>query len=673
METLTTDVYDADRAFAYLANGLIGLLLPQTPLLRGQARVSGCYGLSPEYGTECLSEVPFPLGLRIAVDKAPLEGHAAAFHRQSYDLRSGEMSTEAEYQTPAGPVRLESLAFCSRSLPSVAVQRVTVTASAACCVVAYSKIEAGSLGDVDEVRSQHEDADWICRFRSPGGLSAAGVGVVAVCEAPRPVARVQSGFVIPLEAKFQVRLEAGEKLTITRFAALVPGRMHAEPHWQALRLVRAARWRGFDELREANRAAWADLWRGRVVLHGAEKSWQELADAAFFWIQTSAHPSMPCSVPPYGLSAPHYNGHVFWDTETFMFPPLLLTAPESARAMLDYRLRCLPTARANAALNGYRGAMFPWESGHSGCEVTPVWSNTSEQHHITLDIAFACLQYAWATGDEGYTRRELWPLLEAVCEWIVSRVTRTASGAEIRHVVGIDESIGNVDNNAYTNIAAKLVLRGAAGLAERLGIVAPSAAWRALAEALYVPVDPALGVVLKHDRYRYEKGPCVPETLAALFPLTWRGPDPAVEAATYDYHLRLAETTMNQPMLSSLYGVWAARRGDRRMSLACFEGGIKSFLCEPFRSFCEWRGRPIANFLTNPAGFLNALYLGLTGLQVDDGNPKGWGKYPIVLPEGWDGLEIERLWVRGRPARLRCRHGEMHAAIEFDVPGLGGE
>jgi hypothetical protein len=181
-------------------------------------------------------------------------------------------------------------------------------------------------------------------------------------------------------------------------------------------------------------------------------------------------------------------------------------------------------------------------------------------------------------------------------------------------------------------------------------------------------------VILKHDTYAYTGGMCVPETLGGYFPFTYRH-SPEVDAATCRYHLNLAETYLGMPMFSALFGVWAARAGERSLSRRFFETGILSHRVPPYHQFNEtaahiakasYGDATTTVFLTNPAGFLMSVLMGLTGLQLDDGDPLAWGKFPIVMPEGWDGIEAERIWVRGRPARLRARHGDARATIEME-------
>src|SRR5207237_1670853 len=136
---------------------------------------------------------------------------------------------------------------------------------------------------------------------------------------------------------------------------------------QAGRMASMAAQLGYDKLRKDNRGAWAELWKGRIVLVGAGRRWQELADAAFFYLHTSAHASSLFSTSMFGLAFwpnyHYYRGQVMWDIESFVFPPLVLTDFYAADGLLDYRFQRLEAAQRNAALYGYRGLQFPCASG----------------------------------------------------------------------------------------------------------------------------------------------------------------------------------------------------------------------------------------------------------------------------------------------------------------------
>ena len=290
--------------------------------------------------------------------------------------------------------------------------------------------------------------------------------------------------------------------------------------------------------------------------------------------------------------------------------------------MLDYRFRRLDAARYNAMLNGCEGVQFPWQS-INGDEVTPYYSEGQNEIHINFDVAFAFAQYFYSTGDERFLREQAWPVMQGVAQWICSRAEKTSRGWEIRNVVGMDESICNIHNNAYTNMAAVLILREATAFAGLVGSPVPDV-WREISEKLFIPVDPETQVILKHDCYRYEGGMCVPETLGAFYPLTCDMPDKQRDA-TFRYHVDLAHTYLGMPMFSSAYAVWVARMGDRRRALNFLKQGCliscMNHICnsanhQSLGMVC-FRIAPIKRFLTNPAGFLMSCLFGFPGLQLD--------------------------------------------------------
>lgn len=667
---------------AYLANGLVGLRIAQIPLPQGTALVNGYVGLAPEVGHSQYAPAPYPVGADLAVGGVWLseQRHRAVFVSQEYDFACGELRSVFTYAGADATATVEVLTFCSRTQPTLALQEVAVTVDRPCALTLQAHLDQrglpGALGDRC-MPAKH--VDGILRWEGLGGLSSVGAAYASefIGEDLERRRRNDYGHEKDMElTQYSVSARPGRRYVMRQIGSLVPSRMHSEPHWQANRQVATALWWGFDGLRERNRAAWAELWRGCPRIAGAGRQWQDCVDAAFFYLHSSVHPSSPCSVAPFGLSRNDaYGGHVFWDTETFMFPPVLLTAPEAARAMLDYRSEMLAAARANARLHGYRGVQFPWQSGNTGSEVASFWCQGQDEHHINMDVAFAFAQYAYATGDEEFLRAQAWPVLKGVAEWIVSRVEKTARGYELLHVVGIDEMLENVDNNAVTNMLAVLILREAAAFADRVGVRAPGI-WQTVADRLFVPIDPKTNVILKHDHFSHTGGICCPDPLVAYFPFGCRH-SPEVDAATVGHYMELAEGYMGMPMLSALIGVFAARAGNRPLALEFFEKGIRAHLQEPFLQFNEtasiskgpfgFNGRTV--FVTNPAGFLMSLLYGLTGLQLDAGDPQGWAKHPIILPEGWEAIEVERLWARGEPFRLVARHGAASAILTPWDPG----
>lgn len=116
-----------------------------------------------------------------------------------------------------------------------------------------------------------------------------------------------------------------------------------------------------------------------------------------------------------GLSGLGYNGHVFWDMDLWIYPAILALRPSLAKKMLDYRVARLPAAKHNAFINGYKGAMYPWESSSTGAEQTPVWAlSGTMEHHIGGCVALAAWSYFQVTQDLVWLREEGFELIEQV-------------------------------------------------------------------------------------------------------------------------------------------------------------------------------------------------------------------------------------------------------------------
>jgi hypothetical protein len=179
----------------------------------------------------------------------------------------------------------------------------------------------------------------------------------------------------------------------------------------------------------------------------------------------------------------------------------------------------------------------------------------------------------------------------------------------------------------------------------------------------------ACRVIKNHDAYRQneEKGE-TPEAAAGLFPLTFECP-PEVEQATLEFYVGLADRYVGAPMLSALLTVFAARVGDRERALELLERGYADFVIDPFSITTEYDravypDQPVAGpFTANIGGFLLSCLYGFPGIRIGEGEPAAWCARSVTLPSGWDGIEVERLWARGREMRLLAEHGAERAAL----------
>ena len=680
--------YDPASIPAYLSNGLVGLRVGKIPQLEGLAIVGGLAAIHPVDKVEGFARGPYPAAGDIALDGNTLSDQPdrARFVSQEYDFSCGELRTRFEFAAGDATAAVEVTTFCSRTLPTVVLQETRVSVDRACDLAITAKLDHTGIDgrlskrEVTAPGTEKVVIDGSMLWETHGAVSRCGGAYVTdlFTTDDVDVQRNEQSDTAPLSTTYRVRARRGRRYVLHQYASLIPSDFHTEPHLQAGRMASMAAQLGYDRLRKDNRAVWADLWKGRVQLVGAGRRWQELADAAFFYLHASAHASSLFSTSMFGLAYwpnyHYYRGQVMWDIEGFVFLPLLLAAPTAAKALLDYRFDHLAAAERNAALNGYRGTQFPWAStplhGEEGIRTdAPL---VFFEQHVSLSVALAFARYVHVTGDTDFLRDRAWPVLEGVSRWIESRWVRTGRGYEIRATLGIDEARGHpIDDPGYVNMAAVVVLREAAAAARRLDR-GDAPRWERMARAMYIPTDTRRPVIKNADTITARaKGrhAATPEVLYGLFPVGYPA-DPRTERETIRFYLDRVDPYVGSPMLSPLLGAHAARIGDRRRALRLLEAGYAEFIDPPFTETNEFSrtrypDKPrVGPFQANLAGFLTSCLLGFTGLEIGPGDPRAWASRKVVLPAGWDAIEVDRLIVRGKPARLLARQGDLRARLD---------
>jgi trehalose/maltose hydrolase-like predicted phosphorylase len=667
----------------YLSNGVIGIRYSALPHLPGTTMVNGLAGIDPDDGVEGFARAPFVVATDVQLDGvwASSAPEWTRLVTQRYDFATGELETRWAFRVEGKTATIDSLVFCPRSVPSLAACEVTVRVDGTADIAVAGGIDPADVPGRGDAHAQPQDqgpnegVDGRLRWHPPGGVSTLGMAYATSFRgdtaAKRTTAtRDERGW---FSTTYRVRARADRSYRLTHMTASVPSMSHAQPDEQAGRLAALAAKQGLARLRAENREIWNELWKGRITIDGADERWQAITDASTYYLLSSVHASSLASTSLFGLAYwpnyTYYHGHVMWDIETFSLPPLLFLQPEAARALLDYRFRYLAAAQHNAALHGWAGAMYPWESCPAhGEEVTP-GARPYTEDHVSFDIAMAFASYVHATGDMDYARRTSWPVLRSVAEFASSRVSRSRRGYEILDTVGPREHYEPVDNNAFTNMVAAETLRHATDIASAIGECPPQH-WREIADGLVIPRDTRRGAIINHDGARLDEPQGgVPEGAAGLFPVGYRASD-ETELATYRYAAReQAPSYVGGPMLSALLPVYAARGGEPSLARDLLESGFGDFNNEPFIEPDEYprdrTDRPRASpMFANLGGYLTGLLFGFTGLRLSMAEPSSWADRPVAMPAGWKGIHVERVWIRGRPWRLDAPAGSANAILE---------
>ncbi|MDQ6851148.1 MAG: family 65 glycosyl hydrolase [Actinomycetota bacterium] len=294
-------------------------------------------------------------------------------------------------------------------------------------------------------------------------------------------------------------LQPGERLGLTKFVAYgwsSQRSMHALSDQVAAALV-AARHAGWDQIEADQKRALDLFWEcADVEIDGAPGAQQAVRVALFHTFQAGARAEQR-TIPAKGLTGPGYDGHAFWDTESFVLPVLIATAPHAARDALRWRWSTLDLARERATQLHLRGAVFPWRTIR-GQECSGYWPAGTAAMHINADIAGAVQRYVDWTGDDDFYRdygMEL--LVETARLWMSLGYFGADARFHIDGVTGPDEYSAVVRDNIYTNLMAVRNLAAAATAAQRWPQQAVKLdvqpeeieAWRAAAAVPSMPYD----------------------------------------------------------------------------------------------------------------------------------------------------------------------------------------
>lgn len=628
-----------------VANGMIGLKSSPHPFQTSSMLMQGVYHRGHE-NFDVLLPIFNAANLSLAIDGVSIDqASQVAGFRQSLDMKRGALTTTFDYQDKA---EVRYTWYALRQLPYTVLVDVTVSARQDISIAPTIAPEAPAMGpEVPKGASPVEYTDrsfkdhntpaiplemLAASTRSPSGdvLQAVSHAFLLDEGADRPKVEhaVDAGGRHALT--FTRRIGKGKTYRFTALASVMTSEQTSNPANDVDRLTIFAALVGRDQLLQQHDRAWGELWRSSITVEGDDEAQRDI-NAMLYHLYAFTREGGAPALSPMGVSGPGYHGHVFWDTETWMFPVLLTLQPEIARSLLEYRYQRLDAARRNAFARGQRGAMFPWESSRSGHEDTPLCCLSGVmQDHITADVGIAAWQYYQVTRDRTWLKERGWPLLQATADFWTSRVERNGPGRyDIRNVVGAAEDQKNVDNEAYTNAAAKENLRAAIEAARVMG-VEPNPDWQTVRDNIPILRFPD-GTVQANSRY-HDQTLTLPEVLFLAYPLREMS-DPA----EIRRHMALSKVSTQPGLAGSVFMTLSARLGSPDEAYALFRAGHRSLQRPPFEVLAEHTESKDVYFATGAGGLLQAMLFGFGGLEMtDQGLVQGKG----ALPEKWRSLTL---------------------------------
>lgn len=624
----------APYAPAPMANGCIGILPQKEPFAVEHVMLNHVFDAASPHVVSRVMRGINPFCLSMKIDNKKVDTSNISDWQQTIDMR------RAVHQTSFHTLEKADVSYelCAlRNLPYAGLIRVTVQA----CKDMLLEVRSG-MGIPDDysqslIRYREMEADGNRMYMlESDATSRFGYRRVASTssflfngEQIKPMYDEATR-----ELFFSIQLKKGETFCFSLVGSVCSSRDFFDPYNEAERQVIYALHEGEEALMQAHYRLWDELWQSDIRIEGDDDA-QRIVRFALFNLYSSCRGGSRLSIPPMGLSLQGYNGHIFWDTELWMYPPMLLLNQDIARSMLDYRFDRLPAARKKALAYGYRGAMFPWESDDSGEEATPTHALTGPfEHHITADIGIACWNYYCVTRDMRWLQREGYPLLKEIADFWASRVTRNQDGSySVYNVTGADEYANGVTDNAFTNGAASLALKYACLAAEICGEKVPEI-WRAIGENIRI-LQFENGVTREHSTY---KGEMIKQADANLlaYPLGLIT-DEYRQRQDLEYYAERIDQKDGPAMSYSVYCVQYARMGEADKAYEMFRRCYEPNLRKPFGVISETPTSNNPYFMTGAGGLLQAVLNGFCGLQITD---EGIVQLPSVLPSHWKRVTV---------------------------------
>jgi len=383
-------------------------------------------------------------------------------------------------------------------------------------------------------------------------------------------------------------------------------------------------------------AAWNILWQSGIEVEGNDTIASSI-NASLYYIHSAVDANSLWSVSPGGLSKNSYNGHVFWDCETWILPALVPFYPSIVLAFEEYRRQRLPAALERAQVRGFSdaAAMLPWESAYTGMDVTPIGNYEGNfEIHVTADIPLAMRSVYYWTGNLTWLQEDVWPLIVACGKYLFERASCVDTLCESMSYMNVqppDEKAGIINASVYTNAAAADLLSWIASRDSDF------TAWGDLADKLIIPLSSELytgGEV--HPEYDGYNGEPINQADAVLlqFPLQFPMAD---DVAFNDLQYYAALTSVP----GETKGFYT---GDSSYSIAymmLYRKGyqdsttenedLKQLADDQFQqafehidlsAFYVWKEKVDGghfNFLTGAGGFLQNCIYGYAGVEIGEG------------------------------------------------------
>lgn len=627
-----------------MANGQIGIVTDDTPLKTKEIILNGVYDGSPENGISRIVRGIEFLNLHLSIDGQEIKSDNISNWSQVVNMKEGMSTTTFSFKDIA---TVNYTILANRAVPYSAMAIVEITPNKDIEITTNNYMIVPD--ELKEAKSQFrvlKDNQYLMPVFGTTAKTLTGKYTVSASTTflfdGQNEALKQTGN----EVGFTKKLEKGKKYRFAIAGGICTSKDFNDPLNESERQPIYALQQGIDNLLDRHKQAWAELWNtGDIEIEG-DLDAQQRVRFALFNLYSYNRPETRQSIAPMGLSSQGYNGHIFWDSELWMYPTLLALQPDMAKSCLDYRFDRLEKAKQKATIYGYKGAMYPWESDDTGEEATPTWALTGIfEQHITADVAIAFWNYYSYTQDKTWLK-ENYKVFKETSDFWVSRVVKNQDGSySILNVVGADEYAQHVDDNAFTNASAiealKNTIKAATILNEPINPM-----WLEVSNKLVIHSENGIT-----QNYKGYKGQMIKQADVNLlaYPLHIITDKKQIEK-DLEYYTDKIDKKDGPAMASGVLSVLYARLGDRDKAYAFF---VKSYLPNsrpPFGVFSESANSNNPYFATGAGAMLQAIIYGFGGVEQTD---KGLQYNKGLLPKQWKSLTIKGVGIENKTITIK--------------------
>ncbi len=618
-------------------------------------------------------------------------------YQRVLDMRTGVLSRKFTWVSPQGKkIKIEIERLISYTNKELALIDYRVTPLN---FTGELKIESGLDG---RVRNRHHfrkdrvmEVDsagfangrcYMLQRTSSSGIEVAGA-VKNKLSAPSRASINRDHFIVDEEIieHFRVFATRDETYRLKKFAAFATSRdvPLERLRKQVIIDVNRGAESGVEELKNSQKKFLEDFWNDFDVFLRGQKSLQQAMRFNAFQLMQSTGSDGKTNVPAKGLTGEFYEGHYFWDTETFIVPFYLFNRPQIARKLLEYRYYILEKARQNARRVRLNGALFPWRT-INGDEASGFFMGSTVQYHIDADIAYAIYLYYTTTEDREFLHNMGAEILAETARMWVScgHFDKNTGEFCFNEVCGPDEYKPGVDNNCFTNYMACFNLKFARRTLMEMKDEAPDKyrrlkekinfeekelqKWQEAAEYMYLPFDEERNIHPQDDSF-LKKEPLDIESIpheelplvANWHPLTiWRyqvikqadvillmllqGDKFSLEEKKANYDFYEPRTTHDSSLSPAVYSIIASEIG---------------YVEEAFDYFVHTCRLDLDDFHENTYQGLHTAALGSAWMTLVYGfagmrNYHGEISFRPYLPEPMDGYQFS-IKFKGRHLRVR--------------------